>query len=121
MISIDPAVAAATISFVTLLTLIGGGFFWLGKLSNRVGHLEHRVDQLADELREEMRELREEMRQQQNELLEEMRELREEMRQQRNELLEEMRRGNQQLLLALANHSHDADGQPIFRMPISPE
>jgi TolA-binding protein len=110
MISIDPAVAAATISFVTLLTLIGGGFFWLGKLSNRVGHLEHRVDQLADE----MREMREEMRQQGNEM-------REEIRQQRNELLEEMRRGNQQLLLALANHSHDADGQPIFRMPISPE
>jgi uncharacterized coiled-coil DUF342 family protein len=61
-----------------------------------------------------MRELREEMRQQRNELLEEM-------RQQRNELLEEMRRGNQQLLLALANHSHDADGQPIFRVPVNPE
>jgi TolA-binding protein len=117
MISIDPAVAAASISFVTLLALIGGGFFWLGKLSNRVGQLEHRVDQLADE----MRELREEMRQQRNELREEMHELREEMRQQRNELLEEMRRGNQQLLLALANHSHDADGQPSFRVPVNPE
>ncbi len=117
MISIDPAVAAASISFVTLLALIGGGFFWLGKLSNRVGQLEHRVDQLADE----MRELREEMRQQRNELREEMHELREEMRQQRNELLEEMRRGNQQLLLALANHSHDADSQPSFRVPVNPE
>ncbi len=99
MISIDPAVAGAVISLITLFALIGGGFFWLGKLSNRVGHLENRVDQLADE----------------------MREMCEEMRNQRAELLEEIRRGNQQLLLALANHSHDADGQPIFRVPVSPE
>ena len=99
MISIDPAVAAAVISFVTLLALIGGGFFWLGKLSNRVGNLENRVDQLADEVRE----------------------MREEMRNQRAELLEEMRRGHQQILLALANHSHDGDGQPIFRIPVNPE
>ena len=60
MISIDPAVAGAVISLITLFALIGGGFFWLGKLSNRVGHLENRVDQLADE----MREMREEMRNQ---------------------------------------------------------
>ena len=110
MISIDPAVAAATISFITLLALIGGGFFWLGKLSNRVGNLEIRVDGLA----EEMREIREEIRNQKAELLEEM-------RSQRTELLEEMRRGNQQLLLALANHSHDGDGQPMFRIPVNPE
>ncbi len=110
MISIDPAVAGAVASFITLLALIGGGFFWLGKLSNRVGQLETRVDRLGDEVHD----LREEMRKQGDDLREEMRDL-------RNELLEEMRRGNQQLLIALANHSHDADGQPIFRVPVSPE
>ena len=110
MINIDPAVAAAVTSFITLLALIGGGFFWLGKLSNRVGQLENRVDQLVVE----MRDIREEMARQGTEL-------REEMARQRSELLEEMRRGNQQLLLALANHSHDGGGQPIFRLPVNPE
>ena len=121
MISIDPAVAAAVASFITLLALLGGGFFWLGKLSTRVGHLENRVDQLVVEVRD----LREEMAKQGSELREEMAkqgsELREEMGRQRSELLEEMRRGNQQLLLALANHSHGGDGQPVFRIPVSPE
>ena len=110
MISIDPATVIAAASLVTLFILIGSGIYWFGKLSNRVGNLETRVDQLADE----MRNMREEMHGQRNELLEAM-------HNQRTELLEEMRRGNQQLLLALANHSHDADGQPIFRVPVNPE
>ena len=38
-----------------------------------------------------------------------------------NELLDEMRRGNQQLLLTLANHRHDADGDPVFRIPVAAE
>jgi len=37
------------------------------------------------------------------------------------ELLEEMRRGNQQLLIALANHGHDDGGQPVFRVPVGAE
>lgn len=110
MISINLDVLAVIISFVTLLALIGGGFFWLGKLSNRVSNLESRVDQLADE----MHETREEMRQRHNELLEAM-------QNQRSELLEAMRHGNQQLLLALVNHGHDDDGQPVFRVPVSAE
>ena len=110
MISFDPDSVVAVVSLVTLFVLIGGGIYWFGKLGNRVDQLENKVDQLADE----MREMREEMRNQRSELLEEM-------RNQRSELLEEMRRGNQQLLIALANHSHDADGQPIFRVPVNPE
>jgi hypothetical protein len=43
------------------------------------------------------------------------------MRAQRVELLEEMRRGNQQLLIALANHGHDDGGQPVFRVPVGAE
>ena len=139
MINVDPAVVAAVGSFITLLSLIGGGFFWLGKLSNRVGQLENRVDQVVVEMRdmrEEMSrqgaELREEMARQGAELREEIARLREEMSRQgaeareemarqRSELLEEMRRGNQQLLLALVNHSHDGGGQPIFRLPVNPE
>lgn len=110
MISFDPATIVAIVNVITLLALIGGGIFWLGKLSNRVSHLENRVDQLEnkiDQVDKKVDQLADDMR-------EEMRNLREDMR-------EEIRRGNQQLLLALANHSHDADGQPIFRIPVNPE
>ncbi len=99
MISINPDILAVIISFVTLLALIGGGFFWLGKLSNRVDQLDMKVDRLADD----------------------MRDLREGLDHQRTELLEEMRRGNQQLLIALANHGHDDGGQPVFRVPVGAE
>ena len=103
MITIGPDTIAAAASIITLLALIAGGFFWLGKLSSQVGQLDRRVDQLdkkvdqlATDLRGDMGDLR-------------------------TELLEEMRRGNQQLLIALANHGHDDGGQPVFRVPVGAE
>lgn len=123
MISIDPAVLSVIISFITLLALIGGGFFWLGKLGNRVsqvetrlGRVEDRVDEVdkkVDEIDKKVSLLTNKIDQvdQKIDLLAEgMRDLR-----------EEMRRGNQQLLIALANHGHDDDGQPVFRVPVSAE
>ena len=92
MISLDPAAITAMVGIVTLLLLAAGGAYWLGKLSNRVDHLGKQVDQLSTDIREGFRELR-----------------------------EEMRRDNQQLLQALANHTHDADGLPVFRVPVSAE
>ena len=106
MISFDPATVVAIVNVITLLILIGGGVSWLGKLGNRVSNLENRVDQLETKIDQVDKKV--------DQLADEMREMREEIR-------EEIRRGNQQLLLALANHSHDADGQPIFRIPVSPE
>ena len=110
MISFDPATIVAFVNVITLLVLIGGGVFWLGKLSNRVSHLENRVDQLENKIDQVDKKV--------DQLADD---LREEMRNLRNELLEEMRRGNQQILLALVNHSHDGDGQPILRVPVNPE
>ncbi len=110
MITIAPDTIAAVASIITLLALIAGGIFWLGQLTNRVGQLENRIDDLDDKIDQLADNLREEMR-----------ELREEMRAQRVELLEEMRRGNQQLLIALANHGHDDGGQPVFRVPVGAE
>lgn len=89
----------AAVSVISLLIMVGGGVLWLGRLSNRVDQLDKKVDRLSEE----------------------MRDLREAMQHQRTELLEEMRRGNQQLLLALANHGHDDGGQPVFRVPVNSE
>ena len=88
----EPAVITAIVSVISLLIVAAGGAYWLGRLSNRVDRLEEKVDQLDGKVD-----------------------------QLRSELLEEMRRGNQQLLLALANHRHDADGHPVFRMPVAAE
>ena len=106
MISFDPATIVAFVNVITLLILIGGGVFWLGKLGSRVSNLENRVDQLETKIDQVDKKV--------DQLADGMRDMREEIR-------EEIRRGNQQLLLALANHSHDADGQPIFRIPVNPE
>ena len=110
MISVDPAVLGAAISFITLLALIGGGFFWLGKLDNRVSQVEQgikRVDSRIEQVDQKIDKLAEDIH--------------EDMRSLRGELLEEMRRGNQQLLIALANHGHDEGGQPVFRVPVNSE
>ena len=92
MINADAAVITAIVGIISLLLVAAGGAYWLGRLSNRVDRLEEKVDQLDAKV---------------DRL--------------RSELLEEMRRGNQQLLFALANHRHDADGEPVFRVPVASE
>ena len=101
MINADAAVITAIVGIISLLLVAAGGAYWLGRLSNRVDQLDVKVDRLADEISQ----LDAKFDRRFNEL--------------RNELLEEMRRGNQQLLFALANHRHDADGEPVFRVPVA--
>ena len=92
---------------VAAVALLSGVWFRLGQLSNHVGQLDRRFDRQA----EENRETREEFRQ-------ELGETREEFRQEIREMREENRRNHQQLLQALAHHSHDPDtGFAIFRIP----
>ena len=85
---------------LALLALVGGVHYRLGMLTGRVDAIDRRLDQLSGDVATGFSELREEFRQ-------EMRELR-----------EENRRNHQQLLQALAHHSHDPDtGFAIFRIP----
>ena len=114
MISVDASVLTAIVSVLSLLIVAVGGAYWLGRLSNRVDRLEERVEQLDAKFDQRFIELREEMHQLDAKFDRRFNEL-------RNELLEEMRRGNQQLLLTLANHRHDADGDPVFRVPVAAE
>ena len=81
---------------VAAVALLSGVWFRLGQLSNHVGQLDRRFDRQAEENRETREEFRQEIR----------------------EMREENRRNHQQLLQALAHHSHDPDtGFAIFRIP----
>lgn len=118
---LNPAIITAIVSVVSLLIVAAGGAYWLGRLSNRVDRLEEKVDQLDGKVDRldakgdrQFNELREEIRQLDAKFDRRLDEL-------RSELLAEMRRENQQLLLTLANHRHDADGYPVFRMPVAAE
>ena len=114
MINVDAAVITAIVGIISLLLVAAGGAYWLGRLSNRVDQLDVKVDRLDAKVDRQFIALREEMRQLDAKFDRRFDEL-------RSELLEEMRRGNQQLLFALANHRHDADGEPVFRVPVAAE
>ncbi len=96
MIEVDAAVITAIVGIISLLIVAAGGAYWLGKLSNRVDQLDVKVDRLDAKFDRQFSDLR-------------------------NELLDEMRRGNQQLLMSLASHRHDLDGDAVFRVPVAAE
>ena len=114
---------------LTALAMFSGVMYRLGRLSARVDLLFAAVDQNREEIRlarqefrEEMQRMREEFREELQRMREEFRadaqELRAEVREGFREMRDEIRRSNQQLLVALANHSHDPDtGVAMFRIP----
>ena len=109
--TIDKATLAAIVgTFLTLMAFCGGLLYRLGRLDNRVdnlgcqieqqaqqyGHLEQRFDQLSQRFDQLI-----------NLVISENAQTR-----------EENRRNHQELLQALAHHSHDPDtGFAIFRIP----
>ena len=90
-------------------------------LSDDMGELRQGMGALRIELKQDMTELRTELKQDMAELRQDIGELRsdfkQEMAQTRQELLQEFRRSHDQLLLALANHSHADNGQDMFTVP----
>ena len=89
--------AAVVVAVVAVISLIGGSLYWMGYVSNQVVALEKRVQRLEVEVRDSRNELRTEIQTT------------------RQELLEEIRRSNGEMLEALYNHTHDADGNAVFR------
>ena len=83
--------------------------------------LKQDMAELRTEFKQDMTELRQDMGALRTELKQDMTELRsdfkQEMTQTRQELLQEFRRSHDQLLLALANHSHTDNGQAMFTVP----
>ena len=132
MITVDATVITAIVGILSLLIVAIGGAYWLGRLSNRVDRLEDKVDQLESKIDQLDAKVDRQFIAFRNEMREEIRLVSQRVDQLdakfdrrfdelRNELLTEMRRGNQQLLLALANHQHAADGETLFRVPVAAE
>ena len=114
------------VGIATFMVLVGGGFFWWGRMSYRVDYLARDVQSLQDDvqtLRGEVKAAREEQKADMTALREEqkadMAALREEQKADMAALRNEIRRSEQRILAALANHSHVAPdaGQPVFRFP----
>ena len=84
------AIIASVTGVATLLVLIGGGFYWWGRLSSRVDGLSGEIQSVRDEVKSG-----------------------------HQELLTELRRTEQRMLTVLANHSHVAPeaGRPVFWFP----
>ena len=96
------------VGIATFMVLVGGGFYWCGRMSYRVDNLARDVRSLQDDVQT----LREEQKA-------DMTALREEWKADMATLRNEIRRSEQRILTALANHSHVAPdaGQPVFRFP----
>ena len=67
-----------------------------------------------EELRREIAANKEELR---SEIVSAESRLRSEIDKAKNEVLQEIRRSHQQIIIAVANHTHNADGQAVFTLP----
>ena len=124
------AIVGAVVGIATLVVMVGGGFYWWGRLSSRVDALTEEVKTLRGEVqsvrgevqsvRGEVQSVRSEVQSVRDEMRGEVQSLRGEVQSLRSEILTEIRRSEERILTALAHHSHvspDA-GAPVFRQPI---
>ena len=96
----------AAVAVLAVLITLATGIYQLGRLSQQVANLSLQIDQVREENRIQIDQVRVEIDQ-----------IREENRRDNAALLEELRRSIRQLLDALGNHTHDADGNPVFTIP----
>ena len=114
------AIAAVGALMLAMITLIGGWTYWLVRDAERNLRTEmsfHReelrlyreeMDRFREDIREEMDRFREDIR-------EEMQRMREEMREETARIREDMSRNHREVLTLLEGHTHDADGNAVFR------
>ena len=118
------AAGIAALSFVvTIVVLLVRGSFVLGSSVNQVNNLGRQVEDLTasvNELRTEMQQghqqLRAEMQQGDQQLRAEMVAGFDKLADAINGLRDEVLQNNQ-MLAALANHTHDTDGRTVFTLP----
>ena len=76
--------------------------------------LRHEIADTKTELRQEIADAKTELR---HEIANTRIELEAKIDAAKDEVLQEIRRGHQQLILALVNHTHNANGQAVFTLP----
>ena len=96
---LNAATITAAVAVLAVLITLATGIYQLGRLSQQVANLSLQIDQVREENRIQIDQVREENRRD------------------NAALLEELRRSIRQLLDALGNHTHDADGNPVFTIP----
>ncbi len=116
-------IIGALVSIATLIALVGGGFYWWGRLSSRVDGLDREVQSLRDDVksvREDVQSVRNELNGELQSVRGELQSVRNELQSLRVELLTEIRLSEERIMTALTHHSHvspDA-GPPVFWQPI---
>lgn len=107
------------VGIATFMVLVGGGFYWCGRMSYRVDNLARDVQSLQDDVQTLREEQKADMAALREEQKADMAALREEQAANMTALRNEIRSSEQRILTALANHSHVAPdaGQPVFRFP----
>ena len=119
------AVAGAALSVTIIVLLVKGGY-QLGRntaqvesLSNEVANLRVEIREVRDELRAEIREVRDEAREDNQQLRADMMAGFERLAEAIDALRVETQQNNQ-MLAALANHTHATDGRTLFTVPSPP-
>ena len=114
-------IVIAVAAVLTLVAVVIAGIFWLGEINSDV----ERNQQATVEVKQEVKEVRQELKQDIEDLRDE---LRHEIAVTRQEILaaiedtnQEIKDSNRRMLEALANHTHDEDGNAIFTRPVVQE
>ena len=114
-------IVIAVTAVLTLIALVIVGIFWLGELNSDV----EQNQQSIVEVRQDIKDVRQELKDVRQELKREIEDLRDELKQEiadtRREILAAIEDSNRQMLDALANHTHDEDGNAIFTRPVVQE
>ncbi|MCY3692909.1 MAG: hypothetical protein OXI54_14415 [Chloroflexota bacterium] len=104
-ISVTPIIVALISSHGIIAVALIAIAFRIGRLPTREEHaaLQKEVTSNKEELKADI--ANSEMR------------LRADIEKTRNEVLQEIRRSHQQIMLVLANHTHDDNGRAVFTLP----
>ena len=111
------AIAAVLTFLVIALVPAASGLYWLVQLNGKVDYLQAELEDTQVEIhdiRQEVQDIRQEV----YDTRQEVDDIRQEIQDSRRELLVAIEQSENRILDALANHSHDAQGNAIFTRPV---
>ena len=111
------AIAAVLTFLVIALVPAASGLYWLVQLNGKVDYLQAELEDTQVEIhdiRQEVQDIRQEV----YDTRQEVDDIRQEVQDSRRELLVAIEQSENRILDALANHSHDAQGNAIFTRPV---